>query len=199
MLWTRDGGIALLPLHLARLSRSAAALGLPVAIDEAVSAIEAAVAKPPGDRLRLRLVLESDGSLALSVTPEPVMAADMVWRVALADKRLDPADPLIRHKTTARQHYDEARAAAIAGGADEALFLNSTGEVCEGAITSIFVERGGLLLTPALGCGLLPGVLRESLIEAKKAREARLELADLAGGFYLGNAVRGLFRARLAG
>jgi 4-amino-4-deoxychorismate lyase len=199
MLWTRDGGIALLPLHLARLSRSGSALGFPVMIDAVVEAIEAAVDSSPEDRLRLRLVVKSDGSRALAVTPEPVMPEGVVWRVAVAGRRLDPADPLICHKTTARQHYDEARAVATAGGADEALFLNGAGEVCEGAITSVFVARDGMLLTPALDCGLLPGVLRESLVSSGRAREARLRLADLGAGFYLGNAVRGLFRARLAG
>ncbi len=198
MLWTRESGIALLPLHLARLSRSAAAFGFPVIIEEVNEAVLAAVCNTPEDRLRLRLVVKSDGSRTLTVTPEPVMPEGSLWRVAIAETLLDPADPLIRHKTTERHHYDEARAIAMAEGAEEALFLNGAGEVCEGAITSIFVERGGVLLTPARECGLLPGVLRESLIGSGKAEEARLKLADLAGGFYLGNAVRGLFRARLA-
>ncbi len=198
MLWTRESGIALLPLHLARLTRSAAALRFPVMIEEVVEAVQAAVANTLEDRLRLRLVVKSDGSPSLAVAPEPVMPEGALWRVAIAERRLDPADPLIRHKTTARQHYDEARAIATAGGAEEALFLNGAGEVCEGAITSVFVEREGVLLTPALECGLLPGVLRESLIGSGKAQEARLKLAELAGGFYLGNAVRGLVRARLA-
>jgi branched-subunit amino acid aminotransferase/4-amino-4-deoxychorismate lyase len=198
MLWTRQSGIALLPLHLARLSRSAAAFGFPLIIEDVNEAVLAAVSNASEDRLRLRLVVKSDGSRMLAVTPEPVMAEGVIWRVTIAERRLDPADPLIRHKTTERRHYDEARAIAMAGGAEEALFLNGEGEVCEGAITSIFVDRMGVLLTPALECGLLPGVLRESLIGSGKAQEARLVLADLAGGFYLGNAVRGLFRAGLA-
>jgi 4-amino-4-deoxychorismate lyase len=197
MLWARGSGIALLPLHLARLSRSAAALRFPVVIEDVVAEIRAAVSNSLEHRLRLRLVVKSDGSRTLAVTPEPVMPQGEIWRVAIAEARLDPGDPLIGHKTTARQHYDEGRAAATAGGAEEALFLNGAGEVCEGAITSVFVERGGLLLTPALECGLLPGVLRASLLGSGKAQETRLELADLAGGFYLGNAVRGLMRARL--
>jgi para-aminobenzoate synthetase/4-amino-4-deoxychorismate lyase len=53
------------------------------------------------------------------------------------------------------------------------------------------------LLTPPLKLGLLPGVLRRSLIEQGRAREAELTIADLEGGFRLGNAVRGLWRAEL--
>ena len=43
----------------------------------------------------------------------------------------------------------------------------------------------------------LPGVLREHLIADGKAREAELTLDDLAGGFWIGNALRGLMRAVL--
>ena len=189
MLWTRSRGVPLLPLHLARLSRSAAALAFALSLDDIRRQIEAAVAKPAADRLRLRLVLAPDGT----AVPEGTG-----WTVAVAELRLDPADPLIRHKTTARHHYDAARSAARQAGADEALFLNGAGEVCEGAITSVFLPRGGILLTPPLACGLLPGVLRESLLGVGKAREARFALSDLAGGFYVGNAVRGLIPARLA-
>ena len=63
--------------------------------------------------------------------------------------------------------------------------------------TNVFVERDGVLLTPPASLGLLPGILREYLIEKGQAREAELTLDDLAGGFQLGNAVRGLLSARL--
>ena len=45
--------------------------------------------------------------------------------------------------------------------------------------------------------GLLPGVLRRKLLDEGRAREAELTLADLAGGFLLGNSVRGLMKAEL--
>ena len=54
-----------------------------------------------------------------------------------------------------------------------------------------------MLITPPLADGLLPGVLRRSLIEQGRAVEAPLTLDDLAGGFLLGNAVRGLVAAEL--
>ena len=67
----------------------------------------------------------------------------------------------------------------------------------EGCITNLFVERDGRLLTPPAQLGLLPGVLRRSLIEAGRAVEAELTLDDLKDGFLIGNAVRGLVPARL--
>jgi para-aminobenzoate synthetase/4-amino-4-deoxychorismate lyase len=41
-------------------------------------------------------------------------------------------------------------------------------------------------------------VLREALIEQGRAREQDLTEADLQSGFFIGNSVRGLIRARLA-
>jgi branched-subunit amino acid aminotransferase/4-amino-4-deoxychorismate lyase len=85
-----------------------------------------------------------------------------------------------------------------ASGADEAIFLNERDELCEGARTNLFVPRGGLLLTPPLSSGLLPGVLRASLLADGRARESLLRLPDLDAGFFLGNSLRGLLPAQLA-
>jgi para-aminobenzoate synthetase/4-amino-4-deoxychorismate lyase len=78
------------------------------------------------------------------------------------------------------------------------LLVDDEGRLTEGSWTSIFVERDGVLLTPPLALGLLPGVLRRSLIEAGRAREAELSAGDLAQGFQIGNALRGLMPAVLA-
>ncbi|HEX4848673.1 MAG TPA: aminotransferase class IV, partial [Novosphingobium sp.] len=94
--------------------------------------------------------------------------------------------------------YEDALEAAKGAGAHEALFLRDDGLVTEGSFTNLFVERDGKLLTPPAALGLLPGVLRRSLIEEGRAVEAELTLDDLANGFLIGNALRGLVRARLA-
>jgi para-aminobenzoate synthetase / 4-amino-4-deoxychorismate lyase len=71
--------------------------------------------------------------------------------------------------------------------------------LAEGSRTTIFIERDGRLLTPALGSGLLPGTLRAELIAEGRAVEAVLTLEDLkaADRVYLGNSVRGLVPATL--
>ena len=76
--------------------------------------------------------------------------------------------------------------------------MHADGLVTEGSWTSVFVEGpDGVLLTPPLSLGLLPGVLREHLIATSRALEAELTLDDLAGGFWIGNALRGLMRSAL--
>jgi para-aminobenzoate synthetase/4-amino-4-deoxychorismate lyase len=86
-------------------------------------------------------------------------------------------------------------------GCDEVVFLNSKGELTEGTRATLFVEIDGRLFTPALTCGLLPGTLREELLDLPRAAasEAVLTPQDLlaADRVYLGNSVRGLVRAEL--
>ena len=61
----------------------------------------------------------------------------------------------------------------------------------------MFVDRGDCLLTPPLSLGLLPGVLRRSLIEEGRAKEAELRAGDLQDGLMIGNSLRGLVHAKL--
>jgi para-aminobenzoate synthetase/4-amino-4-deoxychorismate lyase len=118
--------------------------------------------------------------VGVAVTPLPVRPDD--WRLA--------------HKSGDRAFYDAARRAT---GAFECLFVRPDGLLTEGSFTSLFVERGGRLLTPPLARGLLPGVLRAELIENGLAEEADLSIGDLGQGFLVGNSLRGLLPAVLAG
>ena len=104
-----------------------------------------------------------------------------------------------RFKTSARDFYDGelARISALTQ-ADEVIFVNDKQELCEGSFTSLFVKKNGQLLTPDLFCGLLPGVLRQDLIQTKKAKEAKLTLCDIqtAEAIFVGNSLRGLMPAK---
>ena len=84
-------------------------------------------------------------------------ATGTVWKFAISDQRVDEKDPLFFHKTTRRQFYDrEMERQKALTGCDEVVFLNKKGELTEGTRTTLFVEQGGRLFTPALACGLQP-------------------------------------------
>jgi len=195
MAFTPEDGIALLELHLERARESAAKLGFSFDRHAIRNAIQALCFDAEGPA-RVRLVASRSGAYALEIgdLPEPLAGPAEVVVLPLP---VDPSDWRLRHKTTDRAFYAAATRAARAAGAGEALFLRPDGLLTEGSFTSLFVERNGVLLTPPLSRGLLPGVLRASLIAAGRAREADLTLEDLSGGFFIGNAVRGLIPARL--
>ncbi len=191
--WSPVAGAPDAPAHLARMGRTAAALGYRFDADAA----RALLALSGDGPLRVRLTLGAQGDLACETAP--LVPAAPVWRVALAAARLDPADIWLRHKTTQRGTYDRARA-ALPAGVDEWLFLNARDEVCEGTITNIFVQTAdGARVTPPLECGLLPGVLRARLL-TQGWQERVLDMRDLARArqIWVGNALRGLIPAQIA-
>ncbi|MGB2933080.1 MAG: aminodeoxychorismate synthase component I [Methyloceanibacter sp.] len=200
MRWERGAGFYLLERHLTRLRSSAVHFGYPFERETLLAALEAEVAKLAGDVHMVRLLLAEDGALAVSSTKIDLPPKGTVWRFAISDQRVDEKDPLFFHKTTRRQFYDrEMERQKTLTGCDEVVFLNKKGELTEGTRTSLFLELDGRLFTPALTCGLLPGTLREELIDLPRAAasEAVLTLADLnrAERIYLGNSVRGLVLA----
>lgn len=191
--WTPKDGFRHLDLHLARMARSAFLLGF--AYDEAHALYELQV---EGDQpLRCRLTLGEEGFAFTSTPMTPVVGP---WTLAIADTRLASTDPWLAHKSTQRAIYDDARA-KLPQGIDELLFLNERDELCEGTITNLFVtQQDGQIITPPLSCGLLPGILRQSLLDQGKATEAPISLETLgrAHAIHVGNSLRGLIGAKLA-
>ncbi|MCR6501201.1 aminotransferase class IV family protein [Shinella sp. CPCC 101442] len=196
--WEPGIGFVRLERHLARLTHSAALCGLTGA-EKAEDALRAAL-PDSNTPLRIRLELFPDGRIEVQAAAFTPLAADAIWRLKIAETRLASTDPLLRHKTSRRAPYVAARAEFPAGEADEVILLNERGELCEGTITSLFLDDGaGILKTPPLAAGLLAGVLRADLLENGKAVEAVLRPEDLSGGkIFIGNSLRGLIRGTLS-
>ncbi|MDD4886438.1 MAG: chorismate-binding protein [Thiomonas sp.] len=206
--------------HLARLARSAAYFGfscdLPVlrdALAEAHRGLVPSSAASPADRheawqaacaalapalWRTRLVLRKSGAVEIDVQPMPQPPQQPV-RLLRATEALDSADLFLRHKTTHRARYDAAWRAAEAQGAFDQIFCNERGELCEGGRSSLLLHIDGGWCTPALESGLLPGVARQTLIDAGQVRERVLLRDDLqrASQVAVVNSLRGVLAAQL--
>jgi para-aminobenzoate synthetase / 4-amino-4-deoxychorismate lyase len=141
----------------------------------------------------VRLRVGRSGASAIEITPlpaaprEPVPVRVVPLPVAVEDFRLV-------HKTSDRAFYVEARAQA---GTFEVVFVRPDGLLTEGSFTNLYVRKGDMLATPARTLGLLPGVQRAIMIERGEAVEAPVTVADLCGGFLIGNDLRGLMEAKL--
>jgi len=195
MRFTPEHGVPLLELHLERIKASAEELGFTFDRHAVRNAIQA-LCFDADSPARLRLVASRSGAYSLELGKLPAPLAEPVT-CAVLRLPVDAGDWRLRHKSTDRGFYDVGLKAAKGVGAQEALFLRDDGLLTEGCFTNLFVERDGKLLTPPARLGLLPGVLRRSLIEEGRAEEADLTLDDLGGGFLIGNALRGLMPARL--
>jgi len=192
MLWLQE--YPLISLHLDRLQSSASYFNF--AFDrEAIESRLCDLAKSfdANKRYRVRLLLDSTGGISLSSAAFP--GDPPTCDITVASERTSSTDPFFRHKTTNREMYDRLNKAARAAGFEEVIFTNERGEVTEGAVSNIFIERAGRWITPPLNCGVLPGVFRRHLLESRAAvEECVLTIADLqsADSVYLCNAVRGL-------
>ena len=183
-------GLPLLERHLSRMKASARLFGFAFDRHATRNELQAATFRLRAPA-RVRLLLSRSGAIAIGIAPLPEAPATPV-PVAIAPRPVARDDFRLSHKTSRRDFYDEARRRS---GAWEVLLTDGEGYLTEGSFTSIFVERDGMLVTPPLARGLLPGVLRAELIETGRAVEGDLTPADLTQGFYIGNALRGLVSA----
>lgn len=87
------------------------------------------------------------------------------YKICLSTIRRNESSPLCRIKSLNYLENILQHDQAIQQGFDEAVFLNTQGQVCEGTISNIFWLKDRHLFTPGLACGLLPGIARQKVID----------------------------------
>jgi len=177
--------------HLERLARSAAGLALdpPAAgeIREALAQVVAANEVSDGVA-RITLTagpapLGSDRGPAgptLIVACGPPRGWGAAAAVAVAPWPRNERSAVAGLKTVSYAENVIALRWARDRGAEEAVFGNLQGQLCEGTGTNVFVGVGGRMLTPPLTSGCLAGVTRDLLLELGVAAEADLPVSALA-------------------
>jgi len=179
----RDGRIAFLQRHLARLERSLDELGLPRPVQN-LAALVTPFAATGNAVLRLEV---RDGRASVTVRAPPPLQAPAVITAS------EPHRPY-RHKTTERDCFVDAANEADRAESDDALLLTHDGFVAEGTVWSVFWWDGDMLRTPTLDLSILPGIGRARVLElVARVDEGRYTRQPLAGkSLFLTNAVRGV-------
>jgi para-aminobenzoate synthetase / 4-amino-4-deoxychorismate lyase len=159
---------------------------------------------------RVRLLLNREGCFEVSAVPCELPKNMTCFKtftgeppvVCFAEVETDSSSPFLYHKTTNRKLYDREREAAVANGFCEVIFCNEKGEITEGAISNIFIEKEGAYYTPHISCGLLPGTCRQNILDKYpgSVSEKILLKNDLmnADAVYIANSCRGLVQVKLA-
>jgi branched-chain amino acid aminotransferase len=161
--------------HLERLAEGARAIEIEAPPTEELE--RGAIAVVRASRLaeaRMRITLTSgsgpgglargEGSPTALITASPLRRWPPTASAVLASWARDEHSPLAGVKTTARVESVLAHAQARRRGADEALFLNRAGQVCEATTANVFVIRRGRVETPGLAAGCLAGITREHVL-----------------------------------
>lgn len=116
-------------------------------------------------RVKVRVTVICDFYL---IEAEEAPVRGEVCRVMLSDYVRNERSPLVGVKCGSYAENVMALSAGREAGFDEVVFLNSEGDVAECATANVFVVKGGVLYTPDLGSGCLPGVTRELVMEAAR-------------------------------
>jgi para-aminobenzoate synthetase / 4-amino-4-deoxychorismate lyase len=182
------GRVERLERHMARMAEAARYFAYPWSESTIREALAAVAREHPQGCWRLRLLLSVDGRPTIECAPH----ADETrpWRVDFAFEPIDSLDPFIRHKTTRRLVYEDAKRAQPS--LDDVLLWNEREEVTESTIGNVVAEIDGVRYTPPLSSGLLGGTFRAEQIEAGTIRERILTKADIASAsrLWLINSVR---------
>ena len=205
-----DGVPILADRHLARLRQSCEKLGWTFGFSDFPAVVAELVARNnlATGRVRLRLIVTGGGGplndLAAGVDRliwlSAFRAADLLDSVTLG---LSPwprneRSPLAGLKTACYAENLIALDHARQRGFQETIVLNTAGDLCEAATANLFLVKNGVILTPSLDSGCLPGIGREVVCEIALAHgipceQRRLTLVDLdaADEIFLTSSTRG--------
>jgi branched-chain amino acid aminotransferase len=177
-----DGRPFALGLHLERLERSAAGLGLGE-VDEAQvrAGVEAVLFGQDLPLGRIRITLtggpaplgsgRGDHPMTVVVVAAPMAPQPETTAVVTVPWPRNERGALAGLKTTSYAENVVALAEARRQGASEAVFANLAGHLCEGTGSNVFYVVNGELRTPTLASGCLAGVTRRLLLDWYGGRE----------------------------
>lgn len=195
-----NGSVFRIDMHLGRLRRSAAELGLARELETEPlrAAVETVIEHNHLDRARIRLTITPGAVSLLKPGAEDAAPPMTVMVVPSAPTQYDPAyfdrgitalvappaanpfDQMSGHKTLSYWPRLRTLRQAAAAGAGEAIWLNITNHLASGAVSNIFVVKSGKLITPIAHGEEVEGALRAPVL-AGITRAAVLELAESLG------------------
>ncbi len=180
----RSGIVFRLDAHLDRLCIGARILGIPIPPmlrDHVASSARAAFAAgyahasvrltvtrgpaPPG----LAPPPHPAPTVALAISPLSAPEAPRPIVAAMASARRNEYALTSGIKTLSYTESVLALTQAKADGADDAIFLDTAGHISEATASNLFAHIDGTLVTPPLGCAVLPGITRAAVLELAPA------------------------------
>lgn len=189
----KDGALLRFDRHFARLNDGLRVLDIPLTLDEAALA-KAMYTVLAGNSLAdgvVRLTV-SRGVGARGLPPDPTSMPTVVitaapyhapvpGRAMIATvTRRNHLSPLSRIKVTSCADSILARIEATKAGYDDAILLNGAGVVAEATAANVFAVIDGVLVTPPIQDGALPGVMRAAIMARLTVEERSLKPEDMA-------------------
>lgn len=175
------GKVFRLDNHLNRLADSAKALGLSIERVEIKDAVMDTIKANKLDSARVRITISpGEGAInadtgtckkntVLVVAEKYISCTQQVYRngfrAVTSSFRRNSLSLLSGLKSTSYLMSVMAKQEAKMAGADEAVCLNEKGLLAEASMGNVFVITDGVLRTPGLENGILPGITRQVVLE----------------------------------
>jgi para-aminobenzoate synthetase/4-amino-4-deoxychorismate lyase len=153
-------------------------------------------AKYPDGLYKVRLLLDRRGKFSIEAQKTSAITGPV--NCALAAEQIDSGNTFLYHKTTYRQIYKNAEE-LIPSDAFSVLLWNEKKELTEFLIGNLVMEKDGKFFTPPVSCGLLPGTLRQQLLETGKIQEKIIlkdKLVDYDAIWFI-NSIRGWLQVEM--
>lgn len=166
--------------HLERMESSRIAMRLAPPRWEVADSIRRLLAQAGDGEAALRATLTAGAGAGstLALTLRPIPAVPQPLRVWISSYRKMRGDLVEAIKTTSRARNALAREEAAAHGAFEAILPTNEGDLAEGSVSNFYLVRQGVLVTPPLDSGCLPGVTRGKVLQL--ARELGISIREMA-------------------
>ena len=188
ILWDGGHGYHLLEEHIDRLADSAEYFQYPFSIAGLREKLDEFSRRGLKDRFKVRIELPAAGEIVLDAQPLAPLGG---YKVGLANEPVHGNSRFLFHKTTHREIYEDAL--RNSGGCRDVILWNDAGHITESCIANIVITDNGEFVTPPVNDGLLAGVFRRTLLEARVIRERVISKDELrsAARVFLINSVRG--------
>ena len=112
---------------------------------------------------------EHKPTVVMTLHAAPPLEKSVEWSLMTSSFRIPASDALASFKTTSKILHVMARAEAAEKGVDEALLINTNGEVAEAASGNLFWVYQDKICTTPTGRGVLPGITRAIVLEICQA------------------------------
>jgi para-aminobenzoate synthetase/4-amino-4-deoxychorismate lyase len=186
----KDGIIQRFEQHMRRLLQSAEVFGYPVNLQTFEQIKQQIESEYSTGQYKVRWLIDKVGQLSVDVLEIKKMAEPVVCY--LAKQPIAKHHLFSRYKTTYRNHYQACEVTVPRNFST--LLYNEASELTEFTIGNVVLQIKGVLYTPPVSSGCLPGIYRQTLVDKQKVTEKVLTLTDLkqAEKVYMTNSVRGM-------
>jgi len=190
----QDGAAVALDLHWERLQRGLRLLNIPFSysIAKVDSIIKELLQRNNQFNAGVRLTI-TRGTGKRGVTPpqhvQPTVLittfdvkvpSKLSLKLCISDYTRNERSPLSQCKTLGYTDHIAARVDAAQRGFDDAILLNSKGEVCCTTSANIFTVKDDVLFTPDTKSGALNGVMRQRILRWAKERGIEAQTTSIS-------------------